>query len=61
MFDSNFMAQNRIFAMLCLDQENLLCKIRPKDIKGLRAGTSLSLLNILCKLFLPACLFLFIF
>lgn len=56
--DSNIMAQNTIFATLCLDQENLLCKVRPKDIKGLRAGTSLSLLDILCKSFLPACLML---
>lgn len=58
MCDSSFMAQNTVFAMLCLAPENLVCKVRPEDLKGLTAGTSLSLLNILCTLFLPYCLML---
>ena len=54
MCDSSFMAQNT----LCLAQENLSCKGRPEDLKGPSAGTSLSLLNILCTSFLPHCLML---
>lgn len=50
MSDFNFRAPNTISVMLlCLAQENLSRKVRPEDLNGLRAGTSLSLLNILCN------------